>query len=68
MKYNSYLSVIFVTSIVIIVLSPVAVVGNALIKFGKKRLTENVLLSSVAFTDLRACLIVQPFIGLSIFL
>ena len=68
-KYNTYVSIIFASSIVLFVLSPVAVVGNALIlaaiwKRTFQRTWLHVLLSGLAFSDFCTGLIVQPFMAL----
>ena len=68
-KYKTYVSTIFASSIVLLVLSPVAVVGNALIlaaiwKRTFQRTWLHVLLSGLAFSDFCIGLIVQPFTAL----
>ncbi|KAL9958796.1 hypothetical protein ACROYT_G035858 [Oculina patagonica] len=66
-NYESFFNdIAFSTSIVIVVLSPVAVAGNALIlaAIWKKpfvRTPFHILLSGLAFTDLCTGLIAQPF-------
>ncbi|XP_068684127.1 high-affinity lysophosphatidic acid receptor-like [Montipora foliosa] len=72
-KYNTYVSIIFASSIVFLVLSPVAVVGNALIlaaiwKRTFQRTWLHLLLSGLAFSDFCTGLIVQPLLGLLFFL
>ena len=73
MKYTTYRSAIFASSVVSLVLSPVAVVGNALIfvaiwKRTFERTWFHILLSGLAFSDFCAGLIVQPFLGILFFL
>ena len=73
MKYKTHLSVMFASSFVFLVLSPVAVVGNALIlaaiwKRTFERTWFHILLSGLAFSDFCAGLIVQPFLGILFFL
>ena len=73
MKYKTHLSAIFAISIVIIALSPVAVVGNALIltaiwKKTFERTWFHVLLSGLALSDLFIGLVVQPFTGTGLLL
>ncbi|XP_068684121.1 high-affinity lysophosphatidic acid receptor-like [Montipora foliosa] len=68
-KYKTYVSIIFASSIVLLVLFSVAVVGNALIlaaiwKRTFQRTWLHVLLSGLAFSDFCIGLIVQPFIAL----
>ena len=68
-KYKTYVSIIFASSIVLLVLSPVAVMGNALIlaaiwKRTFQRTCLHVLLSGLAFSDFCTGLIVQPFMAL----
>ena len=72
-KYNTYVSIIFASSIVFLVLSPVAVVANALIlaaiwKRTFQRTWLFVLLSGLAFSDFCTGLIVQPLLALLFFL
>ena len=72
MKYKTYVSIIFASSIVLLVLSPVAVVGNALIlaaiwKRTFQRTWLFVLLSGLAFSDFCTGLIVQPLLALFFF-
>ena len=72
-KYRTHLSAIFATSIVIIALSPVAVVGNALIltAIWKKTVARtwfHVLLSGLAISDLCIGLVVQPCTGTGLLL
>ena len=72
-KYRTHLSAIFATSIVIIALSPVAVVGNALIltAIWKKTFARtwfHVLLSGLALGDLCIGLVVQPITGTGLLL
>ena len=72
MKYKTYVSIIFASSIVLLVLSPVAVVGNALIlaaiwKRTFQRTWLYVLLSGLAFSDFCTGLIVQPLLALFFF-
>ena len=71
MKYSSY-SIIFASMIVIVALSPVAVVGNSLIlaAIWKKtfdRSSFHILLSGLALTDLLSGLISQPFFCVTYF-
>ena len=73
MKYKTYVSIIFASSIVFLVLSPVAVVANALIlaaiwKRTFQRTWLHVLLSGLAFSDFCIGLIVQPLLALCFFL
>ncbi|XP_068728898.1 high-affinity lysophosphatidic acid receptor-like [Montipora capricornis] len=73
MKYKTYFSIIFASSIVFLILSPVAVVGNALIlaaiwKRTFQRTRLYVLLSGLAFSDFCIGLIVQPLLALLFFL
>ena len=73
MKYKTYVSIIFASSIVFLILSPVAVVGNALIlaaiwKRTFQRTWLHVLLSGLAFSDFCIGLIVQPLLALCYFL
>ncbi|XP_068728522.1 melanocyte-stimulating hormone receptor-like [Montipora capricornis] len=73
MKYKTYVSIIFASSIVLLVLSPVAVVGNVLIlaaiwKRTFQRTWLYVLLSGLAFSDFCTGLIVQPLLALCFFL
>ena len=73
MKYKTHLSAIFAISIVIIALSPVAVVGNALIltalwKKTFERTWFHVLLSGLVLSDLCIGLVVQPFTGTGLLL
>ena len=72
-KYNTYVSIIFASSIVLLVLSPVAVVANALIlaaiwKRTFQRTWLYVLLHGLAFSDFCIGLIVQPVLALLFFL
>ena len=70
MKYNSSLSVFYVSiNLIIVILAPVAVVGNALILAAIwqktfERSSFHILLSGLAFTDLCTGLVAQPLIGL----
>ncbi|XP_068728897.1 ocellar opsin-like [Montipora capricornis] len=73
MKYKTYVSIIFASSIVFLILSPVTVVGNALIlaaiwKRTFQRTRLYVLLSGLAFSDFCIGLIVQPLLALCYFL
>ena len=73
MKYKTYVSIIFASSILFLVLSPVAVVANALIlaaiwKRTFQRTWLHVLLSGLAFSDFCTGLIVQPLLALFYFL
>ena len=73
MKYKTYVSIIFASSIVFLVLCPVAVVANALIlaaiwKRTFQRTWLHVLLSGLAFSDFCIGLIVQPLLALCFFL
>ncbi|XP_068683202.1 high-affinity lysophosphatidic acid receptor-like [Montipora foliosa] len=73
MKYKTYVSIIFASSIVFLILSPVAVVGNALIlaaiwKRTFQRTRLYVLLSGLAFSDFCIGLIAQPLLALFCFL
>lgn len=68
-----YYEVAFSTSIIIAVLAPVAVVGNALIlaAIWKKtfvRTPFHILLSGLAITDLCTGLIAQPFYAATTFM
>ena len=67
-KYNAYISLIMGCNIIIIILAPVAVVGNALIlaaiwKKTFERTSFHILLSGLAFSDLCIGLVAQPLIG-----
>ena len=67
-KYNSYISLIMASNIIVIILSPVAVVGNALIltaiwKKTFERSSFHILLSGLAFSDLCTGLVAQPLLG-----
>ena len=73
MKYKTYVSIIFGSSIVLLVLSHVAVLGNALIlaaiwKRTFQRTWLYVLLSGLAFSDFCTEFIVQPLLALFFFL
>ena len=73
MKYKTYVSIIFASSILFLVLSPVAVVANALIlaaiwKRTFQRTWLYVLLSGLAFSYFCTGLIVQPLLALFFFL
>ena len=64
-KYDSYVHAMFLSFAVIVILSPVAVSGNALIlaaiwKKTFQRTPFHILLSGLAFTDLCTGLITQP--------
>ena len=64
-KYDSYVHAMFASFAIIVILSPVAVVGNALIlaaiwKKTFQRKPFHILLSGLAFTDLCTWLITQP--------
>ena len=66
-EYDSYDDVFFASFITIIIFSPVAVAGNAMIlaviwKKTFQRTSFHILLSGLAFPDLCTGLIVQPFI------
>ena len=68
MKYKTHLSTIIVSSIVFIVLSPVAIVGNLLIlvaiwKGRLERAWFHIFLGGLAFCDFCTGLLVQPFLG-----
>ena len=68
-KYKTYVAIIFASSIVLLVLFPMAVVEHALIlaaiwKRTFQRTWLHVLLSGLAFSDFCTGLIVQPFIAL----
>ena len=67
-KYNSYISFIMASNIIIIILSPIAVVGNALILAAIwqktfERSSFHILLSGLAFSDFCTGLVVQPLLG-----
>ena len=67
-KYNAYISLIMASNIILILLSPVAVVGNALIlaaiwKKTFERTSFHILLSGLAFSDFCIGLVAQPLIG-----
>ena len=73
LKYNSSNGIIFASIIVIVALSPVAVVGNSLVlaaiwKKTFQRTSFHVLLSVLALIDLFAGLVSQPFFCVSYFL
>ena len=73
MEHDSYAYVFFASYIIIAILSPVAVAGNALIwgaiwKKTFQRTSFHILLSGLAFTDLCTGLIAQPFICAFFFL
>ena len=73
MKYKTHLSAIFVSSILIVALSPVAVAGNSLIlaaiwKRTFARTWFHVLLSGLALNDFRPGLVVQPILGVDFLL
>ena len=73
MKYKTHLSAIFVSSILIVALSPVAVAGNSLIlaaiwKRTFARTWFHVLLSGLAFSDFCTGLVVQPILGVGFLL
>ena len=68
MKYKSHLSAVIVSSIVFIVLSPVAIVANSLIlvaiwKGRLERTWFHIFLGGLAFCDFCTGLLVQPFLG-----
>ena len=70
MKYSSSNAIILASNIIIVALSPVAVVGNSLIlaaiwRKTFERTSFHILLSALALTDLFSGLFAQPFIGLS---
>ena len=70
---DSYNGAVFASYIIIAILSPVAVAGNAMIlaaiwKTAFQRSSCHVLLSGLAFTDLCTGLIAQPFSCASFFL
>ena len=67
-KYNAYISVIMASNFIIIILVPIAVVGNSLIlaaiwKKTFERTPFHILLSGLAFSDLCTGLVAQPLIG-----
>ena len=73
MKYSSSHSIIFASNVVIVALSPVAVVGNSLVlaaiwKKTFERTSFHVLLSALALTDLFSGLVCQPILCLPYFL
>ena len=73
MKYKTHLSAIFVSSILIVALSPVAVAGNSLIlaaiwKRTFARTWFHVLLSGLALSDFCPGLVVQPILGVDFLL
>ena len=68
MKYKTHLSATIVSSIVFIVLSPVAIVANSLIfvaiwKGRSERTWFHIILGGLAFCDFCTGLLVQPFLG-----
>ena len=73
MKYKTHLSAIIVSSIVFIVLSPVAIVANSLIlvaiwKGRSERTWFHIILGGLAFCDFCTGLLVQPFLGIGLLL
>ena len=67
-KYNAYISLIISSNIILVLLSPVAVVGNALIlaaiwKKTFERTSFHILLSGLALSDFCTGLVAQPLHG-----